>query len=65
MFVMSSTGVEMGVLMKTSAGWSQLSLDEGNRAEMHIVNVTDETYPLGLALDFASERTFAVKGTSS
>lgn len=61
-FVLSSGGVEMAVLVKGAAGWAQVSLDEGSRAEMHFVNVTQETYPLGLALDYSSNKRFSIKG---
>ncbi|XP_018021815.1 nuclear pore complex protein Nup214 isoform X2 [Hyalella azteca] len=62
LLVLSSGGIEMATLMKSADGsWSQLSLDEGSRAEMHFINVTQETFPLGMTLDLASKKTFTVK----
>ncbi|KAF2356235.1 hypothetical protein FHG87_013007 [Trinorchestia longiramus] len=62
LLVLSSGGIEMATLIKTSSGaWAQLALEEGSRAEMHFINVTQETFPLGITLDLCSTKTFTVK----
>ena len=43
------------MVSKEAAGWTQLALDDGARAEMRYVNVTQETYPLGLAMGYATD----------
>ena len=60
--VLSSGSVEMAVLSKTDKGWAQMFLEEGSRAELHFVNVTQETFPLGFALDLNSVKRFPVTG---
>ena len=66
LFVLSSLGIEVAVIGRTSADatapWCQWFPDDGGRAEIHMVNVTEEAFPLGLAIDFTSQKTFSVKG---
>ena len=62
--VLSSGSVEMSLLSKTDKGWAQMFMEEGSRAELHFINVTQETFPLGLAFDLTSRKQFPVKGSS-
>ena len=43
-------------------GWCEYEIDEGCVAAVHNVSITEETFPLGLTVDFTSQKTFTAKG---
>ncbi|XP_050715058.1 nuclear pore complex protein Nup214-like isoform X2 [Eriocheir sinensis] len=62
--VMSSRAVAMAVLGRpggSTEGWCEYEIDEGCIAAVHNVSITEETFPLGLAVDFTSQKTFTAK----
>lgn len=66
--LMSSRAVAMAVLGRpggSTEGWCEYEIDEGCIAAVHNVSITEETFPLGLAVDFTSQKTFTAKGTTS
>ena len=63
---MSSLAIEVAILGRTEGAgdaWCQWFPDEGGRADLDMVNVTQETFPLGMAIDLTSTKTFP-KGQS-
>lgn len=62
--MLSSRAIQLGVLGRSEGGdgWCEYEIEEGSRAEVHNVSVTEETFPLGLGVDFTSQRVFINKG---
>ena len=60
----SSHGTDMGLIGKSEDGnsWCQWTVDEEARAEIKFIEVTKETFPLGLAVDFTSNKLFPSSG---
>ncbi|KAK8380571.1 hypothetical protein O3P69_016878 [Scylla paramamosain] len=62
--LLSSRAVTMAVLGRSAKGgdgWCEYEIDEGCVAAVHNVSITKETFPLGLAVDFTSQKTFTAK----
>ncbi|XP_045116553.1 nuclear pore complex protein Nup214-like isoform X2 [Portunus trituberculatus] len=62
--LLSSRAVTMAVLGRSvegGDGWCEYELDEGCVAAVQNISITEETFPLGLAVDFTSQKTFTAK----
>lgn len=62
--VLSSRATQVGVLGRSQAGesWCEYEIEEGGCAVVHTVAHNEETFPLGLAVDFTSQKIFKLKG---
>ena len=63
--LVSSRAVNVAVLGRPGEGgegWCEYEIEEGCAAAVHNVSITQETFPLGLAVDFTSQKTFTAKG---
>lgn len=47
---------EVHVFEQVTAPWEKWNFEETGRAEMPLTNNNDETFPMGLAVDFSSTR---------
>lgn len=65
--VLSSRAIQLGVLGRPEGGegWCEYEIEEGSRAEVHNISVTEETFPLGLGVDFTSQKVFINKDQST
>lgn len=55
----------MGRPAGSTEGWCEYEIDEGGVAAVHNVSITEDTFPLGLAVEFTSQKTFTSKGTTN
>ncbi|XP_069940015.1 nuclear pore complex protein Nup214 isoform X2 [Cherax quadricarinatus] len=66
--LLSSRANQLGVLGQSESGgnmWCEYEMEEGAAAVVQNISVTEETFPLGMAVDFTSERTFTAKDEST
>ncbi|KAK4321940.1 hypothetical protein Pmani_007291 [Petrolisthes manimaculis] len=65
--VLSSRANQVGVLGRSQAGdsWCEYDIEEGGGAVVHTVSLTEETFPLGLAVEFTSQKIFRNKDEST